>query len=198
MASKKQDVPGEGRTARGTGGRRAAHTSTRAKMPPEGTGNAARDPAHEATAAPGGAASGPPRGLDEARHVAAQRAAHQAEVMREALFPALMADALGYGGTFDSRAYKVFLDRLLEDAGNPSDPVERMLLEQLGLAHFRIGQLQVSAGQAKSVEAAKVYNSVAARLLGEFRRTALALRVYKARVPEGTREARLKIFKQAE
>jgi hypothetical protein len=154
----------------------------------------------EAPAAPSSAPGQPPPGLDAARHAATQRAVQQAEVMRQTLFPAMMADALGYEGTFEGRAYKVYLERLLEDAGNPRDPIERMMLEQLALAHFRIGQLHVSAGHARSTEAAKIYNSGAARLLGEFRRTALALRVYKTGVPEGKAQAkeRLKIHKIAQ
>lgn len=152
----------------------------------------------QAAAAPTSADEQPPPGLDEARHAAAQRAAFQAEVMRQALFPAMMADALGYDNTFESRAYKVYLERLLQDAGNPTDPVERMMLEQLALAHFRIGQLQVSAGHAKALEATKIYNSAASRLLGEFRRTALALRVYRGRVPEDKPQKNLKIFKMAQ
>ena len=73
-----------------------------------------------------------------------------------------------------------------------------MLLEQLALAHFRIAQLHVCAGTAKSIEGAKVYNSVTARLWGEFRRTALALRAYRAHVPEGKSMQKLKIFKMAQ
>ena len=73
-----------------------------------------------------------------------------------------------------------------------------MLLEQLALAHFRIGQLHVSAGSAQGLEAVKVYNSVAARMLGEFRRTALALRVVQAGVPKGEAAKKVKLYKLAQ
>jgi hypothetical protein len=43
-----------------------------------------------------------------------------------------------------------------------------------------------------------LYNSVAARMLGEFRRTALALRVYQADVPKGKAAEKLKIHKLAQ
>jgi hypothetical protein len=109
-----------------------------------------------------------------------------------------MATALGLDALFDSSGYKSYLEQLLQDAGNPKDPIEVMLLEQLALAHFRIGQLHASAGKAQGTEAAKIYNSAAARLLGEFRRTALALRVYRARVPEGQPAHRLRIYKRAQ
>ena len=93
--------------------------------------------------------------------------------------------ALGLDSLFESRTYKVYLERLIEDAGDPADPIERMLLEQLALAHFRIGQLHVSAGRAEGIEAVKVYNSVAARMLGEFRRTARGAAPLPGRGPEG-------------
>ena len=105
---------------------------------------------------------------------------------------------LGLDNLFESKAYKVYLEQLIEDAGSPTDPIERMLLEQLALAHFRIGQLHVKAGLAEGIEAVKVYNSVAARMLGEFRRTALALRVYQAGVPKGKAEKKVKIHKLAQ
>jgi hypothetical protein len=126
-----------------------------------------------------------------------QRAAHHADALRGAAFPVLMSEALGLGGMFDGSACRVFLERLLADAGNPADPVERMLLEQLALAHFRTAQLHVAAGQSKGAEAAKLLSAAAARLLGEFRRTALALRAYRGREP-GERATPLKVFKAAQ
>jgi hypothetical protein len=155
---------------------------------------------HRSTRAPqaaGEAAAQPAPGLDDARHVAGQRTAQAAQVLREQLFAALMADALGYNDPFDGQAAKTYLERLLEDAGRPRDPIERMMLEQLAVAHFRIAQLHVRAQKAQGVEAAKLYNAAAARLLGEFRRTALALRAYRGRLPEDRSDAKCKILKLA-
>jgi hypothetical protein len=118
--------------------------------------------------------------------------------MRRGLFAAMMADAVGHEATFGSSAYRVFLERLIQDAGNPSDPVQRMMLEQLALAHFRIGQLQVQASHAESNEGVKLYNSAASRLQGEFRRTALALHAYGSRVPGDRPQGMLKVYKQAQ
>src|SRR4029077_19969518 len=98
-----------------------------------------------------------------------------AEILRTVIFPGRMAAALGLDSIVESPAYRIYLDRIMDDAGNPSDPIERMLLEQLTLAHFRIADLHVGASTAKGIEAMKIYNSGASRLLGEFRRTALAL-----------------------
>jgi hypothetical protein len=109
-----------------------------------------------------------------------------------------MAAALELDPRLDGGSYQLYVEQFIEEAGKPTDPVERMLLEQLALAHFRIGQLHVSAAKATGIEAVKILNSATARLLGEFRRTALAVRVYRTRVPEGKRVDRLKVYKQAQ
>jgi hypothetical protein len=140
----------------------------------------------------------PQPGLDRARHTAAQRAAHQAEVLKDGAFPAFMASALGLDRHIEATAYRVYLGRVLKDLGDPADPIERMLVEQLCMAHFRTAQLHVGAGQAQGAEAVKLYNAIAARMLGEMRRTALALKAYRTGVPAGQpRGATLKLFKAA-
>jgi hypothetical protein len=109
-----------------------------------------------------------------------------------------MASALALDRLFDTAAYKVYLEQTLAAAGNPADPIERMLVEQLCLAHFRIAALHASAGQAQALEGVKVYSAAAARLWGEFRRTALALHVYRGRSPQDQAEAKLQVFKAAQ
>src|SRR5262249_39522915 len=109
-----------------------------------------------------------------------------------------MAVALGLDNQVGPSGYRFFLEALRKGAGDPTDPLGRMLVGQPALAHFRNPQLHADAGQARGVEAAKIYNSVAARMLGEFRRTALALRVYRTRLPEGKPAERLKVFKMAQ
>jgi hypothetical protein len=201
MASKKrEDAPQGGRTARGSGERGTAHAATRARTQPssEGIGSTPREGGQEAHAAPSSATGQPPAGLDNSKHAAAQKAAHQAQVLRDGLFPALMASALSLDQFFDTSSYKLYLSQVLEEAGNPSDPIERMLIQQVTLAHYRTAQLHVGASQAKGIEATKILNAAAARHLGEMRRTALALRVYRGRVPEGKGEEKLKIFKMAQ
>jgi len=80
-------------------------------------------------------------------------------------------------------AYLRYMHNTLREAGAPRDPVERMLIEQITLAHHNIGRLHSSAAAAKTVDEAKVYNAAAAKLLGEFRRTALALKQYREPTP---------------
>ena len=79
----------------------------------------------------------------------------------------------------DQGAYKVFRDRLLADC-RATDPIEIMIIEQLSLAHFSMGLLSCKASNAGKVEAVGVYSQAAARLMAEFRRSALALQAYRA------------------
>ena len=80
----------------------------------------------------------------------------------------------------DQRAYKLYRDRLLADCGDPKDPIEVMIIEQLSLAHFSLGMLSCKAANAGKVEAVGVYSGAAAHMMGEFRRSALGLQAYRA------------------
>ena len=87
------------------------------------------------------------------------------------------------GGVFaqvEPAAFKLYRDRLLLAAGNPDDPVEIMLLEQIALAHLNIGRLHLKSATAEGLEAAKAYGGMAIALTGEFRRIALAVAAYRA------------------
>jgi hypothetical protein len=137
-------------------------------------------------------------GLDAAQHAAAQRAAHQADGLRNCVIPAMMASAFPALAQFSAAGFKVHLERTLADMGNPTDPVERMMIEQLVLAHFRVAQLHVDAGYCKGAEGMKLYTAATARLLGEFRRTALALRAYGTTTPESRSEKSVKLYKAAQ
>ena len=76
-------------------------------------------------------------------------------------------------------SFKLYLLKVMEDAGNPTDPIERMLVEQICLAHHNIGRLHVKAASAQSLEEARIYVGAAALLTGEFRRCVLALKAYR-------------------
>lgn len=76
-----------------------------------------------------------------------------------------------------------YVDQLMVEGGLPKDPVERMLLEQICMAHHTIGRLYVQASSADTLEQAKVFNAAATRLLAEFRRSALALKAYREPTP---------------
>lgn len=103
--------------------------------------------------------------------------------VRDALVPTLMAFAISFGGErFNPVVVRGFRDQLLAEAGAPQDPVEKMLLEQLAVAHLRILELHTSAGRSKEAEFIAIYNAAAVKLLGEMRRTAEALKKYRTPV----------------
>ena len=122
-----------------------------------------------------------------------QRHAVQADAIHRTVFPACMATALGLDQHFDASGYAAYVQNLLDDTGVQHDPIQRMLVEQLALAHLRIAQLHAQANQSKELEAIKLYTAAAARLLGEFRRTALA--VQQARTP--SRDAKVQRYRIA-
>jgi hypothetical protein len=78
-------------------------------------------------------------------------------------------------------AFLVFRKLLLEEAGDPSDPIERMLVEQMALAHFSIGQLRIRSCTTDLPKMALAFSDSATRLLGEFRRCSLALEEYRSK-----------------
>ena len=108
-------------------------------------------------------------------------AEQKAENLKQKGMPGYLYGALAglLGHDFDVETFGLYLDGFLREAGSPADPVERMLLEQLALAHHVIGRLHVRAGCREGLEELKAYHAAAARLLAEFRRTALALKTYR-------------------
>ena len=78
-------------------------------------------------------------------------------------------------------AFLVFRKLMLEEAGDPADPVERMLIEQLALAHFSIGQLRIRSCLTELPKMSLAFSDSATRLLGEFRRCSLALEEYRSK-----------------
>ena len=153
-----------------------------------------REPAKPATVTDAAEA----KGLNAARHAKNQKHAFQADLLAEGIFPSLMAAALRLDSHIETAAYRVYLTRVFQDLGDPTDPIERMLVEQITLAHFRVAQLHAAAGQARGNESAKLLNGVAARLLGELRRTALGLKAYRSGAPVEKSQAKLRLYKAAQ
>jgi len=106
--------------------------------------------------------------------------AEQAQAIDWTLIPAWLANALGLNDFFDGKGFRSYLDEIRRKSGDPVDPFEIMLVEQLAMMHLRAAQLQAEAGLAKSLEAIRVFNSASARLFAEFRMTVLALKAYRS------------------
>lgn len=108
--------------------------------------------------------------------------AQQAYLVQQSILPAALATSLPLSEHLVSaNGYRCLLNNVRRDAGNPTDPVEIMMLEQLTVCHFRAAVLHGDAQEAKGVELVSMYNAAAARLTAEFRKTALALKQYRSR-----------------
>jgi hypothetical protein len=111
---------------------------------------------------------------------------HFAEQLRETAGAVFLYGSMGrIFQQMDCYAFKTYRDRLVADCGNPTDPIEVMMIEQIALAHMSIGRLQFNSATAGSIEAARTYGAMATQLLGEFRRTALALKGYRTETQAG-------------
>jgi hypothetical protein len=107
----------------------------------------------------------------------------QAGHLRDIMSPVALYGSMGgsHGNMLGPDAYTKYLQDLVADCGAPRDPVERMILEQLVLAHANIGRLYVKSGMAGQHEEVVGYAAAAGRLTGEFRRLSLALTEYRNR-----------------
>ena len=103
----------------------------------------------------------------------------QASVVKRGITPTAMAMVLDMENMIGAAGCRVYLDDLVRESGNPSDPVEIMLLEQLSMCHQYSIQMQALSKKAEGIEAIELYLSGAARLSSEFRKTALALKEYR-------------------
>jgi hypothetical protein len=124
-----------------------------------------------------------PDGISDADEKQLQVAKEQAENLGElsgAVY--LKSVAKSFEDAFTPAAFQAFRDKFLRDAGDPSDPVEQLMLEQLFLAHHHIGRLHQRAADAATLESARVFYGALCRLQGEFRRLALGLRLYRSPV----------------
>ena len=103
----------------------------------------------------------------------------QSLVVKKIIAPAAIATVMGVESKIETSGCRVYLDDLVRESGNPSDPVEIMLLEQTAMCHLLAMKLQSKASGTEGTEAIELYLSGAARLSGEFRKTALALKEYR-------------------
>jgi hypothetical protein len=133
--------------------------------------------------------------------------AEQAQRLRDlgpaAYLYAATAPVLGEGVSVE--AWRVYLDDLLTRMGvaGSADPVARMLAVQLALADQAVGRLHLRAGTRVAAVETAAYHAAIGRLMGECRRTAVALQARLAgaarraaaprtrpRPPSGVRPAR--------
>jgi len=124
----------------------------------------------------------PPAVISDEERKGLELMKQQAGLLRDFSCGAALTKILegNFGKTVGPAGYQYYRDQLMRDAGNPADPIERMLIEQLALAYHSIARMHVKAAAAQTPDEAEVYSGAAARLLGEFRRTALCYREFHA------------------
>ena len=103
----------------------------------------------------------------------------EARIVREFAVSSALHQVLNLGQYTSPPGTKVYLDETIRDCGQPSDPIEAMLVQQCAIAHHQIANLQAKVAKAKSLAETKVYNGAACQLLGELRRLTLALKKYR-------------------
>lgn len=141
-----------------------------------------KEKAHE-TAAPGPTDPTPPSPAEE-RQAAVDRARWELLLLEERWTPMGLRAVLGLGQEEMSvLGVRMFL---LKITSGIKDPVEKMLVQQFTIAHHRLLQLHGQAAETQNLEAVKVFNAAAARLQGELRRLALAIRQYRLPVGQKT------------
>ncbi|MCL2647948.1 MAG: hypothetical protein FWD61_13195 [Phycisphaerales bacterium] len=107
------------------------------------------------------------------------RAERDAARVRRVLLPSCLAAVIGKPDVLGDAGIIQAFEDIVADAGAPTDPIERMMLEQLILCHYRLAILQAEASGSKTPESVKIYNAAATRLMSELRKFALALRDYR-------------------
>ena len=79
-------------------------------------------------------------------------------------------------GLNDTEVWMHYLDQVAFDANAVSDPITRMLMDQITIQFHRLGALHSSSANAKTPEAVVAYNSAATRLTAEMRKCMVTLR----------------------
>ena len=79
----------------------------------------------------------------------------------------------------DVLAHRRFLNNIMAKAGDPDDPMEVMLIEQLSMCHVLAAALHTRAGEQSDRPARLEYCATAIRLTGEFRKLTATLAGYR-------------------
>ena len=79
-------------------------------------------------------------------------------------------------GLNDTEVWMHYMDQVAVDANAVSDPLLRMLMDQITMMFHRLGALHSSSANAKTPEAVVAYNAAAARLTAEMRKCMVTLR----------------------
>ncbi len=138
-------------------------------------------PAEETGSSPGDGAGAEadvePQPTDEA--ILAAHAANLRDRSGPAFAYPLVASSIAAG--IAPEAFIEFRQQFLKDCGSPKDPLVILMVDQVLIANFAVGRLHFRSVTAKTSDAAVAYANCAAHLLGELRRSVLALDVLRSK-----------------
>jgi len=103
----------------------------------------------------------------------------QSWLVKNSFAPAALAAAMGVGSHIEVQGYRCYLDDLIRESGNPTDPVAIMMLEQLAMGHLFSMRLYSKASEAQGTEATELYILNGLRLSAEFRKLASTFKEYQ-------------------
>ncbi len=89
------------------------------------------------------------------------------------------------------RAFQKYFDELYEqiEGSEAKDPLHRMMIEQLTVAHHVIGRLMINSANCKDAEILRTQIMLASQLMGEFRRMTQAANSYIPRRRSNEKQA---------
>ena len=103
----------------------------------------------------------------------------QEAIVSNAYFPAQVLDSFALGDLASVTAIRLFLARFREEAGASGDAVEKVLLDQLAVAHLKVGELYALVAGASNLEFKQLYYNAAARLIGSICQLVATLTHYR-------------------
>jgi hypothetical protein len=111
-------------------------------------------------------------------------------VLENVFFPAQVLASLRLDDKATVTAVRLFLTRFREEAGPPRDGVERILLDQVVVAHLKVGELYALAAATSKLEFKQLYSNAAVRLLEVLCRLVTTLTSYRASASRRRRPGR--------
>jgi hypothetical protein len=114
----------------------------------------------------------------------------QAAVLTNVFFPSQVLAALSLEDHASVTAVRLALSRFREEAGPPQDGVEAILLDQLLVAHLKIGELHALAAQTPRLEFKQLYSNAGSRLIAAVCQLVTTLASYRSSVRPRRRRPR--------
>jgi hypothetical protein len=100
---------------------------------------------------------------------------HSAAIIRDIVLPSQLQLAAGNPPEIERPAFRAYRDQMVLESGS-RNVLEQTLLEQVAMAHLAASRLLANAGLAETAEADSLRCAAAAKLMGEVRRTVVAIK----------------------